>query len=83
LILDFRTLQVYHRGYGLIGTLYQISTVRIAVTYATTLLIVAIGVWQNVYLANQTAQERAQNTSNIAQYVNGQAGMGAPASAGH
>lgn len=83
LILDFRTLQVYHRGYGLIGTLYQISTVRIAVTYATTLLIVAIGVWQNVYLANQTAQERAQNTSNIAQYVNGQAGTGAPASGGH
>jgi hypothetical protein len=56
--------------------------VRVAVTYATTLLIVAIGVWQNIYLAGQTAQERAQNTSNIAQYVDSKAGAGSASPGG-
>jgi outer membrane murein-binding lipoprotein Lpp len=48
---------------------------RVAVTYATTLLIVGIGIWQDVYLAGQTAQQRAQTTSSTAQTVNSAVGV--------
>jgi hypothetical protein len=42
---------------------------RVAVTFATTLLLVAVGIWQDVYLTCQTAQ-RAQTAANTAQAVN-------------
>ena len=54
---------------GLISNIYRLGAVRVAVTYATTLIIVGVGVWQTVYLTGQSAQERAQNIANTAQYV--------------
>ncbi len=70
LLLDMRTLQVHNRDSGLLGTLYRAGHMRVAVTFATTLLVVAVGIWQDVYLTGQTAQQRAQTASNTAQAVN-------------
>jgi hypothetical protein len=69
LLLDMRTLQL-QTGTGLLGTLYRLGHIRVAVTFATTLLLVAVGIWQDVYLTCQTAQQRAQTAANTAQAVN-------------
>jgi hypothetical protein len=70
LLLDMRTLQLHNRDSGLLGTLYRLGHMRVAVTFATTLLLVAVGIWQDVYLTGQTAQQRAQTAANTAQAVN-------------
>ena len=70
LLLDMRTLQRHNQDGGLLGTLYRVCHMRVAVTFATTLLVVGIGIWQDVYLTGQTAQQRAQTASNTAQAVN-------------
>lgn len=70
LLLDIRTLRDHSNEQGLINTLYRLGSVRVAITYATTLIVVGVGIWQTIYVANQTEQERAQNISNTAQYVN-------------
>jgi hypothetical protein len=69
LLLDIETLRKHHGDQGLISNIYRLGAVRVAVTYATTLIIVGVGVWQTVYLTGQSAQERAQNIANTAQYV--------------
>jgi hypothetical protein len=75
LLLDIRTLQVHNRDSGLLGTVYRAGHMRLAVTFATTLVVVvvvvvAVGIWQDVYLTGQTAQQRAQTASSTAQAVN-------------
>jgi hypothetical protein len=70
LLLDVRTLRNHSDDQGLISTLYRLGSMRVAVTYATTLIVVSVGIWQTIYLTNQTAQQRTQNISNTAQYVN-------------
>jgi hypothetical protein len=75
--LDICTLRK-HNNEGLMSSIYRLGSVRVAVTYATTLIIVGVGIWQAVYLTDQTSQQRAQNISNTAQYVNGAVGTGAP-----
>ena len=75
LLLDIRALR-NHNDQGLISSIYRLGSVRVAVTYATTLIIVAVSLWQAVYLTGQTAQQRAQNISNTAQYVNSVGGSG-------
>jgi hypothetical protein len=77
LLLDIQTLRRYN-DHGLIDRIYQLGGVRVAVTYATTLILVGVSLWQAVYLTNQTAQQRLQNLSNAAQYTNQSAGTGAP-----
>lgn len=74
LLLDIRTLQNHDRDQGLIASLYRLGSMRVAVTYATTLLIAGIGIWQDVYLAGQTAQQRAQTASSTAQAINNSIG---------
>jgi hypothetical protein len=69
LLLDMRTLQIHNRDSGLLNTLYRLGHMRVAVTFATTLLVVGIGIWQDVYLTGQTAQQRAQTASDTAQAV--------------
>lgn len=46
LLLDMRTLQLHNRDSGLLGTLYRLGHMRVAVTFATTLLLVAVGIWR-------------------------------------
>ncbi len=74
LLLDIRTLQNYDQDQGLIASLYRLGSMRVAVTYATTLLIVGIGIWQDIYLTGQSAQQRAQTASTTAQTVNSNIG---------
>ncbi len=69
LLLDVRTLQRHNRDSGLLGTLYRVGHMRVAVTFATTLLVVGVGIWQDVYLTGQTAQQRVQTASSTAQAV--------------
>jgi hypothetical protein len=73
-LLDLRTVRDHTGDQQLISSLYRIGSMRGAVTYATTLIVVGVGIWQTVYLAGQTSQQRAQNFANTAQYVNGVAG---------
>jgi hypothetical protein len=75
LLLDMRSLQNHDRDQSLIASVYRLGSMRVAVTYATTLLIVGLGIWQNVYLTNQTVQQRAQTTSSTAQTVNNTIGV--------
>lgn len=70
LLLDIRSLQNHDRDQSLIASVYRLGSMRVAVTYATTLLIVGLGIWQDVYLTSQTAQQRAQTASSTAQTVN-------------
>jgi Family of unknown function (DUF6185) len=79
LLLDIQALRKYDDG-GLIDSIYRLGSVRLAVTYATTLIIVGVSVWQAVYLTNQTAQQRLENLSNAAQYTNSAAGTGSASS---
>jgi len=74
LLLGIRTLQNYDQDQGLIASLYRLGSMRVAVTYATTLLIVGIGIWQDIYLTGQSAQQRAQTASTTAQTVNSNIG---------
>lgn len=75
LLLDICTLRT-HNDQGLIGSIYRLGSVRVAVTYATTLIIVGVSLWQAVYLTGQTTQQRAQNLSNAAQSLSQTAGSG-------
>lgn len=75
LLLDIRTLRSYNDR-GLMSSIYRLGSIRVGVTYATTLVIVAISLWQAIYLTGQTSQQRAQNISNTAQYVNSIGGAG-------
>jgi hypothetical protein len=80
ILLDIRTLRNHSNDQGLISTIYRLGSLRVAVTYITTLIVVGVGIWQTVYVTNQTAQERTQNISNTAQYVNGVGGAVSPSS---
>jgi hypothetical protein len=73
LLLDMATLRK-HDDQGLMGAIYRIGGVRVGITYATTLVVVAVSLWQAVYLTGQTAQQRAQNVSTAAQYLNSSSG---------
>jgi hypothetical protein len=75
LLLDISTLRI-HNDQGLIGSIYRLGSVRVGVTYATTLIIVGVSLWQAVYLTGQTSQQRAQNLSNAAQSLSNTAGSG-------
>jgi uncharacterized membrane protein YidH (DUF202 family) len=75
LLLDLGTLRI-HNDQKLIDNIYRLGSVRVAVTYATTLVIVGVSLWQAVYLTSQTAQQRAQNLSTAAQQLNQSAGSG-------
>jgi hypothetical protein len=75
LLLDICTLRI-HNDQGLIGSIYRLGSVRVAVTYATTLIIVGVSLWQAVYLTGQTSQQRAQNISNAAQSLSKTGGSG-------
>jgi hypothetical protein len=68
LFLDFRTLQNYEEQ-PLLGTIYRLGSVRVAVTSVTAVIVVGVSLWQAVYLTDQTTQQRAQNVSNAAQYT--------------
>jgi len=68
LFLDFRTLSNYEQQ-PLLGTIYRLGSVRVAVTSVTAVIVVGISLWQAVYLTDQTTQQRAQNFSNAAQYT--------------
>ncbi len=68
LLLDLRTLRNYN-DQELLGGIYRLGSVRVAVTLVTTLVVVGVSLWQAVYLAGQTAQQRAQNFSNAAAYT--------------
>jgi hypothetical protein len=68
LFLDFRTLRNYEEQ-PLLGTIYRLGSVRVAVTSVTAVIVVGVSLWQAVYLTDQTAQQRAQNVSNAAQYT--------------
>lgn len=75
LLLDICTLRI-HNDQGLIGSIYRLGSVRVGVTYATTLIIVGVSLWQAVYLTGQTSQQRAQNLSNAAQSLSKTGGSG-------
>lgn len=68
LFLDFRTLRNYEEQ-PLLGTIYRLGGVRVAVTSVTAVVVVGISLWQAIYLTDQTTQQRAQNFSNAAQYT--------------
>jgi hypothetical protein len=69
LFLDFRTLRNYEEQ-PLLGTIYRLGSVRVAVTSVTAVVVIGISLWQAIYLTDQTTQQRAQNLSNAAQYTN-------------
>jgi len=75
LLLDISTLQK-HNDQGAIGSIYRLGSVRVGVTYATTLIIVGVSLWQAVYLTGQSAQQRATNLSNAAQTISNVGGSG-------
>jgi hypothetical protein len=79
-LLDVGMLSNRNADQGIIKNLYPFSSMRIAVTTLTTLIVVGVTVWQTIYLADQTAQQRAQNLSNTAQYLNGIGGIMPPSS---
>jgi Family of unknown function (DUF6185) len=70
LLLDVRTLQMQN-NLGRMSSIYRLGSVRVAVTYATTLIIVALGLWQAIYLTSLTTQQRAQTISNTTAYFEG------------
>ena len=82
ILLDIHTLRNYTGDEGKLGSLYRLGSLRGTVAVATTLIVVAVTVWQTIYLKDQTAQERAQNISNTAQYVGG-VSTGQQSSPGH
>ena len=69
LLLDLRTLRRYN-DQELLGGIYRLGGVRVAVTLVTTLIVVGVSLWQAVYLTDQTTQQRVQNFSSAAQYTN-------------
>jgi Family of unknown function (DUF6185) len=77
LLLDVHTLQV-QSNLGPISRIYRFGSVRVAVTYVTTLIIVALGVWQAIYLTSLTTQQRAQTISNTSAYFQGVGGARLP-----
>ena len=82
ILLDFSTLRNNHVDQGLAKNLYPFGSLRVAVTALTTLIVVGVTVWQTIYLTHQTAEQRAQNIANTAQYVNSVGGITPPASGG-
>lgn len=77
LLLDFRTLRKYD-DQELLGGIYRLGSVRVAVTLVTTVVVVGVSLWQAVYLTDQTAAQRAQNFSSAAQYTNTNLGSQKP-----
>lgn len=64
-LMDGRTLALHQRALGRIATLYHLATLRVALTYAATLLIALIGFWQQAHVEDKIAQERAQIATEV------------------
>ena len=54
-LLDLDTLRS-RKNERLISSIYRLGSVRVAVAYLTTLIVVGIGIWQAFYLTGQTAE---------------------------
>lgn len=76
LLLDVRTLRV--QSNLSLSSIYRLGGVRVAVTYVTTLIIVALGLWQAIYLTSLTTQQRAQTISSTSSYFQSVGGARLP-----
>jgi len=74
LILDIEGFRKLGMTSGDIRKIYNLDTVRGVVTSITTLIVVALGIWQAIYLTGQTADQRAQTISDTSQFAHDAAG---------
>lgn len=64
-IMDARVLRRRGVNINYLIDIYRLSTLRVSLTYASTILIIIIGVWQQAHVNNQVSQERAQISTSV------------------
>jgi len=72
ILMDSAVLRRYHVKIGRLIDFYHISTIRVGAAYALTISIALIGVWQQVHVGNEVAQQQAQISTSIANQLRSQ-----------